>query len=80
MSSWGPATLLQPRDRHGADPLRVVFRPPLRQAEGFLASLLRLMELDLDAPDHTTLSHRNQAVELPSFNEELRRVLAIERS
>ena len=48
--------------------LRVVFRLPLRQTEGFLASLLRLMELDLDAPDHTTLSRRNQTVELPAFS------------
>jgi hypothetical protein len=47
--------------------LRVVFRLPLRQTEGFLASLLRLMELDLDAPDHTTLSRRNQTVEVPAF-------------
>jgi hypothetical protein len=46
----------------------VVFRLPLRQTEGFLASLLRLMELDLDVPDHTTLSRRNQTVELPAFS------------
>ena len=36
--------------------LRMVFYLPLRQTEGFLDSLLRLMELDLKAPDHTTLS------------------------
>ncbi len=52
--------------------LRVVFRLPLRQTEGFLASLLRLLELDLDAPDHTTLSRRNQTVDVPA----LRRVHA----
>jgi hypothetical protein len=45
--------------------LRVVFRLPLRQTEGFLDSLLSLMSLDLKAPDHTTLSRRNQIVELP---------------
>ena len=45
--------------------LRVVFRLPLRQTEGFLDSLLSLMGLDLKAPDHTTLSRRNQTVEVP---------------
>ncbi len=45
--------------------LRVVFRLPLRQTEGFLDSLLSLMGLDLKAPDHTTLSRRNHEVEVP---------------
>ncbi len=45
--------------------LGVVFRLPLRQTESFLDSLLSLMGLDLKAPDHTTLSRRNQTVELP---------------
>jgi len=45
--------------------LRVLFLLPLRQTEGFLESLLRLMGLDLKAPDHTTLSRRNQTVEVP---------------
>jgi hypothetical protein len=36
--------------------LRAVFQLPLRQAEGFLRSLLELMGLSLEAPDHTTLS------------------------
>ncbi len=46
--------------------LRMVFHLPLRQTEGFLDSLLRLMELDLKAPDHTTLSRRNKDVDVPS--------------
>ncbi|MFT5151698.1 MAG: hypothetical protein ACI841_001685, partial [Planctomycetota bacterium] len=33
--------------------LRLVFRLPLRQAEGFLRSLLDMMDLSLEAPDHT---------------------------
>ena len=45
--------------------LRVVFSLPLRQTEGFLDSLLRLMGLNLKAPDHTTLSRRNQIVAVP---------------
>ncbi len=35
--------------------LRLVFNLPLRQTEGFLRSLLDLMDIDLEAPDHTTL-------------------------
>ncbi len=62
--------------RHGGQPrysnlsivtaltLRMVFHLPLRQTEGFLDSLLRLMELDLKAPDHTTLSRRSQDVDV----------------
>ena len=42
--------------------LRLVFHLPLRQAEGFLGSLLTLMGLDLPCPDHTTLSRRNRTV------------------
>ena len=45
--------------------LRVVFGHPLRQTEGFLDSLLSLMSRDLKAPDHTTLSRRNQMVVVP---------------
>ncbi|MFT7667992.1 MAG: hypothetical protein ACI8X5_000678 [Planctomycetota bacterium] len=39
--------------------LRAAFRLPLRQTEGFLRSLLALMGLSLEAPDHTTLSRRS---------------------
>ncbi len=39
---------------------RTVFKLPLRQAEGFLRSVLSLMSVDLEAPDHTTLSRRSQ--------------------
>ena len=48
--------------------LRVVFSLPLRQTEGFLDSLLRLMGLNLKAPDHTTLSRRNQIVAVPPLS------------
>ena len=44
--------------------LRLVFRLPLRQTEGFLDSLPSWMGLDLKAPDHTTLSRRNRIVEV----------------
>ena len=44
--------------------LRLVFRLPLRQAEGFLRSVLSLMGVDREAPDHTTLSRRSQRLEV----------------
>jgi hypothetical protein len=44
--------------------LRLVFKLPLRQAEGFLRSVLSLMALDLEAPDHTTISRRSQQVDI----------------
>ncbi len=44
--------------------LRLVFHLPLRQTEGFLNSLFRMMGIDLQAPDHTTLSRRNQSLDV----------------
>ncbi len=44
--------------------LRLLFRLPLRQTEGFLRSLLELIGVDLDVPDHTTLSRRAQRLDL----------------
>lgn len=61
----------KPSGRRGAQPkfsdlaieaaltLRLVFHLPLRQAEGFLGSLFKLMGVGLEVPDHTTLSRRN---------------------
>ena len=42
--------------------LRLLFHLPLRQTEGFLDSVLRLMDLSLPCPDHTTLSRRHASV------------------
>ncbi|MAG29956.1 MAG: IS5/IS1182 family transposase, partial [Deltaproteobacteria bacterium] len=44
--------------------LQLVFNLPLRQAEGFLRSVLTLMGFDLEAPDHTTISRRGQQVDV----------------
>jgi IS5 family transposase len=44
--------------------LRLVFKLPLRQAEGFLRSVLSLAGVDLEAPDHTTLSRRSQRLDV----------------
>jgi len=47
--------------------LRAVFHLPLRQTEGFVASLIGLMGLGLKTPDHTTMSRRSRDVEVPCF-------------
>ena len=44
--------------------LGAVYKLPLRQTEGFVRSLLALMELDLPVPDHTTLARRRRTVEV----------------
>jgi hypothetical protein len=44
---------------------RTIFHLGLRQTEGFVDSLIRLMGLDLKAPDHTTLSRRGKDLEVP---------------
>ncbi len=63
-----------PSGRRGAQPkfskvaietaltLRLVFHFPLRRTEGFLGSLFRLMGIDLEVPDHTTLSRRSASL------------------
>ena len=70
--AWRPT----PTRRRGAQPkyselaietaltLRMVFHLPLRQTEGLLRSVLPLMGLDLEAPDHTTLSRRGQQLDI----------------
>lgn len=39
--------------------VRAVYGLPLRQTEGFLRSIARLLQLDIEIPDHTTLSRRS---------------------
>src|SRR4051812_11004434 len=45
--------------------LRAVFRLGLRQTEGLIGSVLRLLGLELAVPDHTTLSRRAGTLEVP---------------
>jgi len=45
--------------------LRAVFRLALRQTEGLIGSVLRLLGLELAVPDHSTLSRRAEALEVP---------------
>ncbi len=44
--------------------LGLIFRLPLRQTEGFVGSLLRLLDLDLRSPDHSTLSRRARQLDV----------------
>jgi len=50
--------------------IRTIFHLPLRQAEGFVASLFTLMGIALPVPDHTTVSRRGPGlqVKLPSVS------------
>ncbi len=72
IASWKPApTGMRGAQRKFSDhaietalTLRLVFGLPLRQAEGFLRSVLFLMNVDLEAPDHTTISRRSQQLDI----------------
>ncbi|MFA3919881.1 IS5 family transposase [Ruegeria hyattellae] len=44
--------------------LRVVFRLPLRQTQGFMRSIARLMGMDLVVPDFSTLSRRGKGLRI----------------
>src|ERR671913_881132 len=71
------AWVAEPRTTRGGQPwysrlailtaltLRAVFRLALRQTEGLIGSLIRLLGLDLAVPDHTTLSRRAATLEVP---------------
>jgi hypothetical protein len=45
--------------------LRAVFRLALRQTEGLIGSIIGLLGLELRVPDHSTLSRRAKALEVP---------------
>ena len=47
--------------------IRMVFHLPLRQTEGFLRSLARMLEVELPIPDHTTLSRRLKTLRVIGF-------------
>ena len=67
----------QPRTTPGGQPhysdlaietaltLRAVFRLALRQTEGLIGSIMRMLEIDLPVPDHTTLSRRACGLPVP---------------
>src|SRR3954469_1557401 len=45
--------------------LKAVFRLALRQTEGLIGSVIRLLGLDLSVPDHPTLRRRAETLEVP---------------
>lgn len=48
--------------------LKAVFHLRLRQAEGFVGSLLELLKLELSVPDYSTLSRRAKTLDVPLGN------------
>jgi hypothetical protein len=46
--------------------LRAVFHLALRQTEGLIGSIIRLLGLELGIPDHSTLSRRAETLPVPS--------------
>ncbi len=44
--------------------IRLLFAKRLRQTEGFLTSIIKLMQLDLPIPDHTTISRRTKNLKI----------------
>src|SRR3954447_7038774 len=44
--------------------LRSIFRLALRQTEGLIGSIVRLLGLDLAIPDHSTLSRRAETLQV----------------
>lgn len=47
--------------------LRLVFHQPLRQVQGMVRSLMKLMEIDLPVPDFSTLSRRGNGLEIVPY-------------
>ena len=47
-----------------ASTLRAVFGLPLRQTEGLISSIIRLLGLELSIPDHTTLCRRAETLQV----------------
>jgi hypothetical protein len=48
--------------------LRAVFRLALRQTEGLIGSILKLLDLDLAVPDHSTLSRRAESLAIAKLS------------
>src|SRR6188508_799789 len=62
----GRAALVLPfGDPDGADPAGRVSPLALRQTEGLIGSILRLLGLALAVPDHTTLCRRAETLDVP---------------
>lgn len=44
--------------------MRTLFKQPLRQTEGVVCAIIKLLGLDLKTPDHTTISRRLESLKL----------------
>ncbi len=64
-TTWGGQRSYSPLAILTALTLRTVFRLALRQTEGLIGSVIRLLGLDLAVPDHSTLSRRAETLEVP---------------
>jgi hypothetical protein len=49
--------------------LRSLFRLPLRATEGFMCSLIDLLQLPITAPNYTTQSRRQACLDIPSYKQ-----------
>jgi hypothetical protein len=68
----------EPTGKRGAQPkfsdlaietalsLRLVFGQALRQTEGLIESIFKMMDLDLCVTDHSTLSRRGEVIDISS--------------
>ena len=50
--------------------IRLVFKSALRQTEGFVNSLIRIMDLDITAPTFSTLSRRGKDLDVRPLKRE----------
>lgn len=75
ISKWHPSPekKKQGRQTHYSDiavqtclVMRSVYHLPLRQTEGFINSLIKLLELSISSPDHTTISRRSENLKIIS--------------
>ena len=66
IAGWIPRGKCSPgaQRRYSELTLGILFHLPLRQTEDFVGSLLRLMDLDLRSPDHSTLSRRAKQLDI----------------
>jgi hypothetical protein len=45
--------------------LKLLYKQPLRQTESFVTSVVKLLDADLEVPDHSTLSRRSEHINVP---------------
>ena len=60
------AEIFEHCDRDLPDCLRTIYKLPLRQTQGLMRSIARLMGVDIPVPDFSTLSRRGLGLRLPA--------------